>query len=270
MKTNSKKYRIVVLSDLKKSSVATLESTVEMAKMIGGEIEVFHVKRPTEVIDVENQLSAMRTINREHLAIDKKMQRLIKPISESCEINIKYSFTFGNIKNEIGDFIKENHPDIIVLGKKRSKSFGLNRDRISEFVLNNFNGVVLLTTENNAIALDNGISLGMLNNSTPFSNLEFAEGLMKHTKKPLKSFKIMKSSSVENKPAESVSAKTIEYVFEHSDGAIKNLSKYLSKNNINLLSIDRKQGDHEKQNLITPDIGNIIGKLDVAILVTGK
>ena len=140
MKTNSKKYRIVVLSDLKKSSVATLESTVEMAKMIGGEIEVFHVKRPAEVIDIENQLSAMRTINQEHLTIDKKMQRLIKPISKNREIGIKYSFTFGNVKNEIGDYIRENRPDIVVLGKKKSKSFGLIRDRISEYVLNTFDG----------------------------------------------------------------------------------------------------------------------------------
>ena len=130
--------------------------------------------------------------------------------------------------------------------------------------------MVLLTTGDNVTTLDSGISLGMLNNSTPFSNLEFAEGLMKHTRKPLKSFKILKNASAKNIPSEPTPSKTIEYVFEHNDGAIKNLSKYLSKNNINLLSIDRKQKDHEKQNLITPDINNIVGKLDVTILVTGK
>lgn len=36
MKKN--KYKILVLSDLKKTTVSTLKSTVNLAKMIGGEV----------------------------------------------------------------------------------------------------------------------------------------------------------------------------------------------------------------------------------------
>jgi len=64
--------------------------------------------------------------------------------------------------------------------------------------------------------------------------------------------------------------KTIEYVFEYNDNTIKNLSNYLSKNNINLLCIDRgEKNDVNKKNLIKSDIDDVIKNLNVSILITG-
>lgn len=260
-----------MLSDLNKSSGTMLKSTVGLAKMINGEIEVFHVKKPSDIVDSENQLSAMRTINSKHNAVDKKIQGLISPIARDFGKNIPYSFAFGNVKNEIGAYIKKRQPDIIVLGKRKSKPFNLIGDSITEFVLNTHSGVVLIVADKNVLVPNNEISLGTLNNTQPSLNLEFGEDLMKHIEKPLKSFKIIKNSSNVKEVSRAKEEGVIEYVFEHNDGTIKNLSNYLSKSNISLLSIDRaKKNPENEQKLMTPDINGIIGKLNTNLLISGK
>ncbi len=271
MKPNRKTYRLLVLSDLNKSSSMMLKSAVGLAKMINAELEVFHVTKPSDIVASENQLSAMRTINSKHKTIDKKIQNLITPIEKDFGMNIPYSFSFGNVKNEIGAYIKKRRPDIIVLGKRKSKPFNLIGDSITEFVLNAHDGVVLITTDNDVLLPNKEISLGLLNNSKPFLNLAFAEDLMKHIQKPMKSFKIIKNSTAVKEVSKAIDDETIEYVFQQNDGTIKNLSNYLSKNNISLLSIDRGQKDSDNsKKLIMLDINNIIGKLNTPLLISGK
>ena len=75
MKKNN--YKIVVFTDLKISLHNTLKSTIGLANMINGEIELFHVKKPAEVVKTESQLSAIRTINRESVTLDKKIQSIV-------------------------------------------------------------------------------------------------------------------------------------------------------------------------------------------------
>lgn len=271
MKTNKKRYKIVVLSDLNKSSSTILKSSVGLAQMIDGDIEVFHVKKPTDVVDIENQLSAMRTIHSKQRTTDKEIQNLIRPIAEEYGMNIPYSFTFGNVKNEIDDFIKESQPDIIVLGKRKFRPFKIIGDGITEFVLNTYNGVVLINTDKNVIAPNKEIALGSLNSPKPFLHLEFAEDLIKHSQLPMKSFKIIKKSSEAKRASETRDNGTIDYVFEHNDSSIKNLSNYLLKNNISILSIDRDERVSDNgQKLIMPDINSVIGKLNTNLLISGK
>lgn len=271
MKTNKKRYKIVVLSDLSKSSGTILKSTVGLAQMVDGDIELFHVKKPTDIVDSENQLSAMRTIHSKQRTTDKEIQSLIGPISKEYGMTIPYSFAFGNVKNEIDDFIKESQPDIIVLGKRKLRPFRLIGDGITEYILKIYDGVVLINTDKDVIAPNKEISLGSLNSANPFLELEFAEDLIKHSRMPLKSFKITKNASSAKKTPTAKDLETIDYVFEHNDSSIKNLSNYLLKNNISILSIDRARKDQDKgQKLSMPDIHSVIGRLDTNLLISGK
>lgn len=266
---NSRK--ITVLLDLNNSKDTTLKSAVSLAKIIHGEVSVFHVKKPTDIVERDNQLSAMRTINDKHTKIDKELKSITSPISKEFGIDINYSFAFGNTKNEISAYIEKSRPDIIVLGKRKSKPFNLIGDSITEFVLNVHNGVVMIASDKGYLVPNKEIALGTLNSSEPAFNLEFAEDLMKHTQKPLKSFRIIKNSASAKQLSKSTDKGTVEYVFEHNDGTVKNLSNYLSKNNIKVLSIDRTQKDPDQiQNSMMPDINSMIGKLDVTLLVSGK
>lgn len=268
MKNN--KYKIVVLSDLKDSAGITLKSTVSLAKMINGDIEFFHVKKPTEIIERENQLSAIRDINEKHLYIEKKIQNMIAPISKEYDIKINYKFTFGNVKNEIDNYILESQPDIIVLGKRKPKTFNLLGDGITQFVLERYNGVVMIAADENAIEPNKELSLGVLNGVEETFNIAFAEELMGHSQKPLKSFKILKDENISNEIPSVSNTNTVEYVFEQGDNAIENLSKYLSKSNVNLLFVDRINNDaNNNNNLMKSDLQSVMDSLNVSLFLGG-
>ncbi|WP_308993221.1 universal stress protein [Mariniflexile litorale] len=269
MKKN--KYKILVLADLKKSTSTTLKSTISLAKMIDAEVDFFYVKSASDVVERDNQLSAIRTINHDYTATNKKIKEIIQAVSENHQININYSFAFGNIKHEIGNYIKEKQPDIIVLGKKKNNLINLGGDKIIQFVLKQFNGTILIADAHNTLEPNEKLSLGVLNNIETMLNSTFAEDLMAHTQEPIKSFKILEKSKVLNKANFSTNINTIEYVFEENDNAIDNLSNYISKNNINLLCVDRLKNDSKNKSKETiHDVKSIIKKLNVSLLLTAK
>lgn len=253
MKKNN--YKILVLSDLKDDTKSTLKSTISLAKMIDGDINFFHVKRPSDIVEKDNQLSAIRSINTEFKTINKKIQNLINPISKEYGTTINSKFSFGNVKSEIEAYIKDLQPDIIVLGKKKFRPFNFMGDNITEFVLNTHSGVVMIASEKNALEPNQEIALGILNDLEPSSKIEFAHDLVGNSKKPLRSFKIVDDNNEEQGSQIHTGKKTVEYVFEKNDNSIKNISNYVSKNNINLLCLKRRNN-------------NAIHKLDVSLLVS--
>jgi len=267
---NSLKQKILVLSDLGKSSSTTLKSAVSLAKMVHAEIDFLYVKKPIEVIKKENQLSANRVINQEYKTIEKKIQNLVNPISKEYGVTINYSFSFGNLKNEIGKYIDNNKPEIIVLGKRKSKALHFIGDQITDLVIKKHGGIILITNEHNALEPNKELSLGVLNGSENASDFDLVNHLIDHSQKPLKSFKIAKNSfEINNKNIQS-NNEMIEYVFEQNENSISNLSNYLSKNNINILCIDREKKEN-KNGLyqINLNIKDIISKLNVSLLITG-
>ncbi len=270
MKKDTHIYKILVLSDLKNSTVPTVRGAVSLAKMINGQIDFFHVKQPTDIVGTDNQLSANKVINEEQLAISKKIQKILKPITKEHEININSTFTFGNIKREIGKHIKEQQPDIIVLGKRKSKLFSFIGDGITNYVLKQHGGVVLISANSNALQPNANVSIASINGVKNELPIDFYDHLLAHTQDPLKVFKIIKKSSKSKDISRDTDKKKYEYVFEHGDHTIKNLSKYIIKNNINLLLVDRlKKGSKTDSNLKEADINAVINNLKVSLLIAG-
>ncbi|MDB4352827.1 universal stress protein, partial [Porticoccaceae bacterium] len=153
------KYKILVLSDLKKSPSTILKSTVSLAKIIDGDIKFFHVKKPSDVVDRESQLSAMRTINQEQIITGKKIQEALAPISKDYNVNINSTFAFGNVKNEIEEHIKATNPDVIVLGKRKAKGLRFLGDNITDFVLKIHKGPVMIASNKNGFTPDKELHL---------------------------------------------------------------------------------------------------------------
>ena len=111
----------------------------------------------------------------------------------------------------------------------------------------------------------------MLNSAASLTDLQFTKDLMSHTLAPLKSFKIVKNNSALDKVAAPATEKKVEYVFEQSDSAYKSLAKYLSKNNVDLLYINRVKEQSDKyMNLMKSDIKELLNTLNVTLLVTGE
>lgn len=266
----SKTYKILALSNLNDSTETILKSTISLAKIINGEIHLFYVKQPTELIQMENQLSAKRTINREQIVTDKKIQNIVQPFIDQYEVKIGYSFAFGNIKEEIENVINEYKPDIVVLGKRKPKSMALFGDSIIQFVLKKHNGYIMITADENPIEPNKHISLGFLNGLEEAFNLEFANDLLEHIQKPMKAFKLVKNTKVDNQEKLPRNEKIVEYVFEHRDGALQNVSNYLSKSKVNLLCVDRTQEQSKgKTNHVITDVKEAINEFNVSVLLSG-
>jgi len=265
------RYKIVVLSDLTKSPGAILQSAVSLAQIINAQIVLFSVKKPTDIVKMDNQLSARRTINSEHKATDRKMQNLIAPMVREYGVNITYSFAFGNVKTEIETLLSDQNPDVVVLGKRRSSAFSLIGDGITDFVLNRHKGPIMIASRGNALEPKKEIGLGTLNNPKAFKDLEFSEELLQQARPPLKVFNIIKNAAKSQKHSPTSNQKIVEYVFEYNDNIIKNFSTYLSKNQIDLLCMDRanKQSQTEGQ-LTLSDVKEVMGKLKVSLLISGE
>lgn len=256
------KRKILVLSDLKNTTNSTLMSAVSIANMIQGHINFFFVKKPTDVIKKENQLSAMRVINEEFNTINKKIKNLITPISKEYGVVIDHKFSFGNVKNEIDQYIEEISPDMIIMGKRKPSILNFTGDNLTHHILKKFNGPVFITENNNSLKPSQPIFLGFLNSKKKSLDIDFTKKLLEFTKKPLVSFNVSQEES-----QDSFDEEALNYVFKKNDNVIKNLSNYLTKNNINLLHIDRKEGN----SLLTkPEIDTVINNLNVSLLLTNN
>ena len=265
------KYKILVLSDLKDTTDNVLKSTISLAKIIKADVEFFYVKKPTDVVEKESQLSAMRVINQEHVNIDKKIAALLKPINKDYGLNIKSNFTLGNVKNEIEKCIKNSKPDIIVLGKRNSNALKFVGDNITEYVLKQHQGTILIAGNKNVLEPEHTLSLGVFNSEKESFNMAFAKDLTVNAEQPLKAFRIIDNKNESESKDALEDNKTVEFVFEKNDNTVKNLSNYLLKNNVNLFCLNR--GMHTAKTAskaITPEIKEVINKVDVTMLLTNE
>ncbi|WP_040252493.1 universal stress protein [Psychroserpens mesophilus] len=263
------KYKILVLTDMKDTTINTLKNGVSLAKIIDAEIHLFHVKKPTDIVEQESQLSAIRTMNRSYVSTDSEIQNLIEPVSKDHNIPISYSHVFGNLKNEINSIFKSYKPDVVILGKNKSKPFSFIGDNVTNFVIKNFDGAIMIVDNANNVTPDKQISLGVLNSFDSSLNVAFSKHLITHAAKPLKSFKIIKNTSDFQNTKSSLGQDVTEYVFEHNQNSVKNLSGYLSKSNINLLFIDRVKSQTKTQSIpISDNLNDVIAKLNVSFLLS--
>jgi hypothetical protein len=239
-----KKQKILVLSDLNKSTINTIKSSVSIAKIVNADINFFYIKRPVEVVKKESQLSAIRTINQECFSIDKTIKSLLEPISKDYNVNIEHTFKIGNLKDELALYIEENKPDIIILGKRKTKIVNFWGDNLTKFILKKHKGTIIIADDSNPLEPNKELSLGMFNITNIKGNT--IESFVNASEKPLISFNVL-----ENSQEETISndKKTIEYIFEKGDNAIKNISNSLTKSNVNLLFVKRDLDKKNKSNI---------------------
>src|SRR5690606_15005172 len=263
------KHQIALFTFLKEDISSLLTSTVGLAQMINAEIEVLHITKPTAVSRKDNQLSAMRSINREHMLTDKRMKEIVLPIIDNYGIPITYSSTLGNIKNELVKYLNENNPDILVLGRGRSNPINTADDRIINFVLSVFKGPILIVSPDNGLEPGKKIGIGTLNCSEAAFAPSFTENLFLNANSTLRSFNIVETSYVLPLAEDILGRKTINYVFDHNENTVKNLPIYLSKNNIDLLFLERRKKKEKglSEFLVTYDM---VRKSDINLLITAE
>lgn len=157
------KYKILVLSDLKETTNSSLKKAVKLSKTIDADIEFFHVKKPIDIVGTDSQLSAMRSINKEYMVTEKKINNLIAPIVENENITIASSFAFGNIKKEIEDHLDSSKPDVIILGSRKRKVLSFIGDKIIDFVLKSHKGTVVIASDTSDFNFENVGTFDIMN-----------------------------------------------------------------------------------------------------------
>ena len=253
MNATQNKHKILVLSELNKSAQHSLKNAISLAKIINADIHFFHAKAPMDIVKNDNQLTAHRSINEKYIGTEEKINSLISSFNKTYDVKISYSFAFGNLKNEIKKCIKEQNPDVIVLGKFKPKFYNLTGMRIIDLVLKSHKGSILISSESNTLEPNNTLTLGILNRDDEFLNANWVQTLMNYSSKPLRSFKVIKKLPP-IKELELTENKSItEFVFEHSDVTFENLIKYTSGSQLNLLCINRHTSKEQHYKTITKD-----------------
>jgi nucleotide-binding universal stress UspA family protein len=227
---NKIKHKIVVLSDLKDSTAPLLKTAISLAKKTNASIHFFHVKKPTEIINTDNQLSAKRVINSKFVETNEEINELVSKFSKKYDIGITPSFAFGNVKNEIDTFIENENPNIIVIGKRNSKGIVTLGDQISKHVLKKKNKTIIIASSENNLNPENEISLGIYNELVQQSKNEFISEFIETINKPLKKFQVLDSS----------------------------------KKDVNLLLVDRETVKPKS----TKSFNKLLSKIDVSLVVT--
>ncbi len=269
MKKN--KYNILVLSDLKESNNELLKRTIRLTNKVDKNLHFFHVKKPMDVVNRDSQLSTFRSISEQNTLIRKEIVKLLDPLVKSQNLEIDHSYAIGNVKHEIGDFISKNNPDIVVLGKRKSKPINLLGDSITEFVLKTHKGIVLIVNTDQVLELNETLSLGVLNSESDFVENEFPQDLFTGANDSLITFSFAEKLDKVDVNKQEIQTKSTEYVFEHNDNTVLNLSKYVAKSNVNLLLVNRNNNKETKQNNVKElDIKSMIDKLNVSLLISGQ
>ncbi|WP_405294832.1 universal stress protein [Algibacter sp. Ld11] len=261
------RFKILVLSDLKKHTSIIIKSAVSLSKMINADVDLFHVKKPTDVVASDSQLSAMRSLNQEHNKSRNKIKETIAPLNKAYNINITSNFGIGNVKSEIEDYIKATKPDVIVLGKRSSKALKLIGDNITDFVLKTYEGPVFIAANKNGIDPETELNIGLLNGKSQAFNQAFLEDVLTKTTKPLKSFNIVSSKAKVEET--SVLREAVNYVFEKNDNTINKLAEYLEKNHVNLLFVNRTDSTNNSANNKS-EIKSLINNVNVSLFITGS
>lgn len=268
MKNN--KYKILVLSDLNRPDDKVLENTVSLSKMIDGEISFFHVKKPMDIVDRESQLSTFRTINEKRAITKKRIENIVRNVEDSLETKINFGFVFGNVKNEIEDYININKPDLIVLGKRKPKTLSLG-DNITDFVLKKYTGMVMIVDNDDSIQFQEELSLGLIDETNKLFNINITDALLEKSKKPLKSFKFVNNASLDDEKKVKNDSDYVEYVFERNDNSIKNLANFLKRSNVDLLLVDGNYSNNAKLGgLKKSDMKSVINQVKIPLLISNK
>lgn len=268
---NSTSYKVLVLLGLTDQSVNVLKSATRMAQIIGGDLELFHVRKPTKVVERESHLSAVRVIKDHYVLVENELKAMCDSVHKNFEVKADHFFAFGNIKNEIENHIKKTKPDIVVVGKRVSKTPNFLGDNIVPFVLKKFKGVVMVADNDNVLEAERKLSLGLFNSGTIETDHQFIDTIISNTESPICSFEVANSVQGTRDKSDIMNKKVVSYVFEKNGQTLKTMSNYMDKNKVNLLFVNRKPRSSTTTNSLSiSEMNNLAHNLKVPLLLFNK
>ncbi|MEM6719468.1 MAG: universal stress protein [Bacteroidota bacterium] len=267
---DSSKYKLLVLTDFSKTCQVALENAVNLSKIIGGTIDIFHVMKSSQIAGYENQHATMRSIDEARFRAKTKLKSIAEEVTEKFNVSIRTHCILGNLKDEVTAHIAQIKPDIIVLGKRPKKVVNFMGDSFTKFIINTFQGSVLISGKEKALSSSEIASLGMLNTTAAELPLEMANDLRKHLTSPIKRFYVY-NSDIATAAAQKTPENVITFEFENSSNTMNHIAKYVAKNNIGLLCFNPyPKKNSGRLHSLKSNIKDAIQKINVPILIVNN
>ncbi|RDK88639.1 universal stress protein [Marinirhabdus gelatinilytica] len=267
---NDKTKKLLVLVDFSDNSEKVIKSAIKMAQVVNGEIELFHVRKPTSIVKKENTLSAVRVIKDHYVQLEQQMKSLINKVQEIKQVKTRHSFAFGNVKNEISNHIEATKPDIVVLGKNSSRTPDFMGDNVLPIVLKKYKGLVMIADSDEVLDIQSKLNLGLYN-AKFFEAKSYWDALLSNTESPMYTYEIGASIATSNSVESTHREGAISYIFEKKDQMVETMSSYMDKNKVNLLLVNRKSNpDTNKTELKISELKSLSQKLKVPMLLANS
>lgn len=234
MNTQKSKYRLLVLMDISTTSHNILKNATNFAKLVNGSMDVFQVKKTTNLVNSESQIATIRTMNHEDLNKKKEFRNIIDLVSQEEKIPVTFNFVYGNIKNEINDHIEKTKPDIVILGRRKKKKIHFLGDGLIKNLLKNHNGAILIADDDDAFTSYQDKSIGFFNDLDSSEKTALTNDLKKLTEKPLKLLKNNQNTSLDS------NEDTILFELDAKGAPTKEIGSLILENNISLLCVNKK------------------------------
>ena len=257
-----------MVKDHTKYFQTALQNAVSLAKKIGGSIDILSVKSPFQVINDENQLAALRELNKASGGAKMTMKETVDSIAEAENLTISYNFTFGNLITEVRQHIGVTQPDIIVLGKRKTNIANLLGLDLTSYLLKNYHGALLISRDAQLFGTQDGMALGMLNDIHSENRSKLSEDLEKLTDKPITLLKINNLDNGQVEPSRFPSDMTT-FEFDHGANVSESFSKYIERSGVSLLCVRKSQllDLNNKFRAVTKHIQKTIQKTNTPVLV---
>ncbi len=278
MKKNDPKsnYRILVVKNQNKYFQSALQNAVNLAKKIGGSIDLLYVKSPSLVINQDNQLVAWRELNEESGTAKRTMKEVVELIAATEQIPITYNFTFGNLINEVQQHINTSQPDIVVLGKSKPSMTDLLKRDLTAYLLKNFKGAILISRDEHVFGSHDDIAIGWLDDSLNEGRSKLSDDLKRYTGKPITFLKINGSDDSQLKQVgtaglkdDVITADMTTFEFDHGTNISNSVTKYIERSGVSLLCVRKSKilNLNKKISTVTRQVQKTVQRTNTPVLV---
>ena len=232
--------KILTLINVDEPIDTILESTVNLAKAVQAEVKFLFVSKPEDPTRTENQMEWVQTITNRRKAL-ARFKIYVKRAREAEQLELDYAVLEGPLKPTVQAAMEAYKPDLVVVSKRKPNAIRLVGTQLTEFVLKQFAGPVLIAHPSKVLEIKEDLSVGVLDDLATIQENQVSNALIEHTKQPVKLFTIADGSK-QTVADETQPLPTVSFRFENNQNAMKSLSSYVHRNDVQLLFLDRTNG----------------------------
>jgi|GEM_PF-4674469 len=257
--------KILTLIDVQEPIDTIIKSTVNLAKTFDAEVKFLYVQKSMDTTKTENQIAVIQDLTQQRNAI-ARYKILVKRARKLQGLKLDFAVVSGPLKKTIQSEVETYQPDLIVLGKRRPNLFRIIGREVTDFVLKIFDGPLLIAHPTKVLEIKEDLSLGVLNDLSTIEENDVSNALIEQSKKPVKYFSITDDASLSTNTNDA-GIPIISFIFENNQNAMKNVTNYVHKNDVQLLFLGRTNQENSNKNV---NLREAMKRINTSMLMIGN